>query len=395
MRPKVQILPDPPFLKSYTIFMKIEINNEIVLRCISEVYRIVNRRNIKSILSHVKITSTKGMLYFYTTDLELFMQKKLPFSVDEKISIAVPIFPLYQILRALDKNANIVLLFYKTNGKFAKLFIKASNINFSLPCTDVKDFPCYEEGKYTSTFFISSAKIKFLFSRVKHAIATDNTQYCLNGGYLHIVEVKNFPMLRMVATDGHRLALAEVSISSNINLMPNIILPIKCINELNKLLEINTCNMRISVAQNTIQFCIGDIILVSKLIDARFPHYQLVIPQTNKYLLEVDVKSFVRGLELTVAVISTRQKTVIIRIQNNKMVLFVNDKHHSSAVIEIKTSYGGPEMKFAFDIQYLLEALSLITSLTVKIYLKSNIEAVLLEDSNNTNCQFVLMPLCI
>lgn len=375
--------------------MKIEINNEILLQCISEVYRIVDRRSLKSILSHVKFTSMKNTLYFYTTDLEIFMQRKLDFPVKEEISTAVPIFPLYQILRALEKNSRIVLLFYKTNGKIVKLFIKSNNVDFSLPCTDVKDFPYYAEGQYTCTFFISAAKIKFLFSCVKHAIAIENTQHCLNGGYLHIVEVKNLFMLRMVSTDSHRLALAEISIPTGVNLMPNVILPVKCINELTKLLETNTCNMRVSVAQNTIQFCIGDIILVSKLIDARFPHYQAVIPQTNKYLLEVDVKSFIRGLQLTTTVIFTRQKSVMIRIQSNKMLLFVNDKHHSSAVIEIKTSYIGPEIKISFDIQYLLEILSLMTGVTAKIYINSNIEAVLLQDSGNTNCQFVLMPLCI
>ena len=375
--------------------MKVEISNKDLLKAIADVYSIVDRRNIKTILSNVKISAKKDNLCFYTTDLEIFAKREVKVLVGTRVETTVPIIPFHDIIRGLGEDVRVTLLFKNINGKVSQMIIRSEHAEFSLPCIDTDEFPNYQEEEAKCNFQMPSHELNYLLSSTKHAISTNDARYYLNGGYFHIVEESNAKMARVVSTDSHRLALAEVIVPENAALMPGVIIPTKCINELCKLLEIHSGEINVSVAKNMIKFVVGDTTLVSKLIDAKFPGYKKVIPFSNSNLLEVQVNEMMKAIDLVTTISSTKPKSVKLKLQHNKLVLSVNDKNNSSAVIEVSAIYTGVEVEISFNSKYLLDALSIIEGVNAKIYFESDSSSVLIEDSNNNNCKFVLMPLRI
>ena len=375
--------------------MKVEISNKDLLKAITDVYSIVDRRNIKTILSNVKISTEKNKLYFYTTDLEIFAKREIDASVGAQIATTVPIMPFYDIARGLGDYTKVSLIFENINGKVSKMIIQSDNAEFSLPCIGVEEFPDYKEEEAKCNFQMASDELSYLLSSTKHAISTDDARYYLNGGYFHVVEENNAKMVRVVSTDSHRLALAEVIIPENAALMPDVIMPTKCINELCKLLETNPGKIKVAVAKYMVKFQVGDTTLVSKLIDAKFPDYEKVIPFGNSNLLEVQVSELTKAIDLVTTVSSAKPKSVKLKLQQNKLVLSVNDKNNSSAVMEVPATYGGTEVEISFNSKYLLDVLSIIEGASAKIHFESGSSSVLVEDNNNSNCKFVLMPLRI
>ena len=373
--------------------MKVEISNKDLLKAITDVYSIVDRRNIKTILSNVMICTEKNKLYFFTTDLELFAKREVNASVGAQISTTVPIMPFYDIARGLGDDTKVCLIFENINGKVSKMVIKSDNAQFSLPCMDVQEFPDYQEEAAKCNFQMASNDLSYLLSATKHAISADDARYYLNGGYFHVVEEDNAKMIRVVSTDSHRLALAEVIVPENAALMPDVIMPTKCINELGKLLENNPGKIKVAVAKHVIKFEVGDTTLLSKLIDAKFPDYEKVIPFGNSKLLEVQVTNLIKAIDLVTTVSSAKPKSVKLKLQQNKLILSVNDKNNSSAVMEVPAIYNGSEVEISFNSRYLLDVLSIIEGTNAKIHFESGSSSVLLEDCKNNNCKFVLMPL--
>jgi DNA polymerase-3 subunit beta len=276
-----------------------------------------------------------------------------------------------------------------------KIVIKSAFAEFSLPCLDADQFPSYQEEKIQCNFIMDSNQLNYLLLKTKHAISTDDARYYLNGGYLHMAQSNNRKVIRLVSTDSHRLALAEASMPENRFSMPNIILPTKCINELCKLIESNPASINIGVSKHMIKFVIADTTLVSKLIDARFPDYERVIPCENRNLLRARASEVIKAIDLVTTVSLAKPKSVKLKLQMNKLILIVRDKIHSSAVVEVSAYYNGTEMEVSFNAKYLLDVLSIIKGPNVMFYFKQGSSSVLVEDSNNKDCKFVLMSLRI
>ena len=372
--------------------MKVQVNGGELLKALSHIQSIVEKRNTKIILSNVKISTKKNQISFYTTDLDIFAKEVIEASVGGDLTTSTPMHIFYDIARKIANDDKVQLVF-EPSDKPVKMLIKSGLSEFTLPCLSAEEFPDFEEGKHDCEFDISSEDLHYLISTTKHAISFDDTRYYLNGVFLHVAEENDVRVLRSVATDVHRLAMSEVTLPKNAALLPPIIIPRKTVLELAKLLEEYRGQIFMGVSSNKISIKIGNTTIISTLIQGKFPDYNKAIPYDNAKSLEVSIEELSKAIDLVTAISTEKVKTVKLHIQSNKITLFVTDKINSSGVIEIPAVYNDDEVSIAFNSKYILDILGNLAGKAVCFKLNSSSSAVLVEDSGNSNCKFVLMPM--
>ena len=372
--------------------MKVQVNNSELLQALGHIQSIVEKRTVKSILLNVKISTKKNQISFFTTDLDIFAKESINASVGGQLVTTVPIHIFYEIVRKIGVNKDISLIF-EPSDKPGKMLIRSELSEFSLPCLSADEFPDFEEGTCDCQFEIDSNNLHYLISTTKHAISFDETRYYLSGIYLHIAEDNGINVLRAIATDVHRLAIGEVTLPKNAQLLPGIIIPKKTVLELSKLLEDFNGNISVGVSSNKITFKIGNTTLISKLIDGKFPDYDKAVPYGNNKILEISIDELSKAIDLVTAISTERVVAVKLKIQKNKVILSVSDKINSSGTIEVPAVYNNDEISIAFNSRYIIDIFNNINGDKAYFKLNSGNEAVLVEDSGNTNCRFVIMPM--
>ena len=284
--------------------MKATIERAKLLRCLSHVQSVVERRNTIPILSNVLIeASADGLVKVMATDLDLQVVESLDaVSVDAPGAITVSAHLLFDIARKLPDGSQVSL---ETADN--RMTVKAGRSRFQLPTLPRDDFPVIVEGDLPTSFEIPAKTLAELIDRTRFAISTEETRYYLNGIFLHVSE-EDKPTLKAAATDGHRLARFTLPRPEGAEGMPDVIVPRKAVGELRKLLdEALDGNVEVDLSASKIRFTLGGeggVILTSKLIDGTFPDYSRVIPTGNDKLLKLDPKSFYEGVD-RVATIAT------------------------------------------------------------------------------------------
>ncbi|MAN80439.1 MAG: DNA polymerase III subunit beta, partial [Magnetovibrio sp.] len=213
--------------------MKLTIERAALLKCLGHVQSVVERRNTIPILSNVKIEAGDGKLALNATDMDLDIVEGVAADVAEAGATTAPAHTLYDIVRKLPEGAQVVM--EKESG--GQLVLKAGRSRFALSCLPTEDFPVLGSGELPHQFKMPVHDLKTLLDRTRFAISTEETRYYLNGIYLHVAERDGTKVLRAVATDGHRLASAEVPLPDGADGIPGVILPRKVVTELGKLID--------------------------------------------------------------------------------------------------------------------------------------------------------------
>jgi DNA polymerase-3 subunit beta len=235
--------------------------------------------------------------------------------------------------------------------------------------------------------------LKGLIDRTQFAISTEETRYYLNGIYLHIVTVGDAKVLRAVATDGHRLARAQIPAPAGSEAMPGIIVPRKTVGELQKLLESTSADVRVEVSDNKVRVTIGEVVLTSKLIDGTFPDYVRVIPQGNDKLMKVDRGEFAEAVDRVSTVASERGRAVKLALADGKLILSVNNPDSGTATEELGVDFDGDPIEIGFNAKYLLDIGAQLRSGTAVFKLADPGSPTLIEDNDDQDALFVLMPM--
>ena len=377
--------------------MKIQLNHKILLQSLSHIQSVVEAKVLKSILSNVKIVIQKKTISLYTTDLDVFAKESLDLLNHNEyenrcLITTASMNTFYDIIRKVDGQKEIQLIF-KPSANPQIMIIKTKLSEFKLPCLQAQEFPVFEESNYVCKFTILSNKLYQLISTIKHAISCDESRYCINGVFFHIVKNNKINILRAIATDTHRLAIGEIILPQNAELFPSIIIPKKTIFELVKLLENFNNNIVVKVSSNKIVFYIGKTTLSSKLIDGLFPNYNKAIPFRNDKLLKISNTKLYKAINLVSAVIPGRAMVIKLEIKNNKVTLHANDKNSTSGTVDINAIYSGDKIEITFNAKYVIDILNSTLGNDMHFKLDSADSAVLIEDSKNLNFRFILMPM--
>jgi len=370
--------------------MKATIERATLLRCLSHVQSVVERRNTIPILSNVLIeASSDGTLKVMATDLDLQVVETMSaVSVDRPGAITVSAHLLFDIARKLQEGSQVSL-----EAADNKMAVKAGRSRFSLPTLPRDDFPVIVEGELPTSFEIPAATLAQLIDRTRFAISTEETRYYLNGIFLHVTDDE----LKAAATDGHRLARFTLARPEGAEGMPDIIVPRKCVGELRKLLEeaLDT-NVEVDLSASKIRFTLGGengVVLTSKLIDGTFPDYTRVIPTGNDKLLKVDPKSFFEGVDRVATIATEKTRAVKMALEKDKVTLSVTSPDNGTAAEELPADYSADEIEIGFNANYLKDILSQIEGDTVELHLADAGAPTLIQQNEKSPALYVLMPM--
>src|SRR5690606_37365520 len=327
----------PAFLVEASFFlMRVILERSNLLKSLNHVHRVVERRNTIPILSNVLLMADGASLEMKATDLDLEMTEATPASVEQGGATTVPAHLLYDIIRKLPEGAEVML---RTEEDGNAMTVTSGRSSFRLQCLPQSDFPELSAGSFPHIFRLESTALKTLIDKTQFAISTEETRYYLNGIFLHALESGGKLKLRSVATDGHRLARAEMEAPAGSEGMPGIIVPRKTVSELQKLLDDPDVAVTVELSDTKIRFTIGSVILTSKLIDGTFPDYQRVIPTGNDRKLVIDRQSFTQAVDRVSTVSSERGRAVKLSISSGALTLAVNNPDSGSATEELAADY--------------------------------------------------------
>jgi len=265
--------------------MKVTIERAQLAKSLAHVHRVVERRNTIPILANVLLRAGKSSVELKATDLDLEIVETAPGEGKQTGSTTVPAHMIHDIVRKLPEGAQVEL---QSAADGTQLQVRAGRSKFTLQALPETDFPDLAAGEMTHSLNIASVDLKRLIERTQFAISTEETRYYLNGIYLHAIDDK----LRAVATDGHRLAQAEIKAPKGAKGMPGIIVPRKTVTEVTRLLDDAGEEVKVELSATKIRFSLGSAVLTSKLIDGTFPDYGRVIPAANDKSLVVDKSEF-------------------------------------------------------------------------------------------------------
>ncbi|MGN6537131.1 MAG: DNA polymerase III subunit beta [Mesorhizobium sp.] len=370
--------------------MRVILERSNLLKSLNHVHRVVERRNTIPILSNVLLSAEGGSLEMKATDLDLEINEATPAKVEQAGATTVPAHLLYDIVRKLSEGAEVML---KTDEDGNAMSVISGRSSFRLQCLPQSDFPELSAGSFPHIFRLDATALKALIDKTQFAISTEETRYYLNGIYLHAMEVGGKLKLRSVATDGHRLARAELDAPAGSEGMPGIIIPRKTVSELQKLVDDPDVAVTVELSDTKIRFTIGSVVLTSKLIDGTFPDYQRVIPTGNDKKLVIDRQTFAAAVDRVSTISSERGRAVKLAIADGQLTLTVNNPDSGSATEELAADYSSDPLEIGFNARYLLDVAAQLTGSEARFMLADAGSPTLIHDTSDENTLYVLMPM--
>ena len=370
--------------------MRLTIDKPGLAKALAHVASVVERRNTIPILSNVLLTADRNELKLTATDLDMELVETVPVRAKGEGATTVPAHMFYDIVRKLPEGSDIELT---RDGEQGRLSIISGPAQFSLQTLPADDFPALSVDDLGHSFSLPAAELKRLIDKTRFAISTEETRYYLNGIYLHTAQSSGKPVLRAVATDGHRLAQVELPLPAGASGMPGVIVPRKTVHELQRLIEDSAAAVKVGVSQAKIRFEIGTVTLTSKLIDGTFPDYGRVIPQGNDKSMKVTNAEFMSAVDRVSTIASERGRAVKLSIGKDKLVLSVNNPEGGSATEEIGVDYGATPLEIGFNARYLLDIAGQLEGEEARFLLADAGSPTMVKDASDDSALYVLMPM--
>jgi DNA polymerase-3 subunit beta len=371
--------------------MRLTIERSALLKALTHVQSVVERRNTIPILSNVLLTAQDSTLRLTATDLDIEIAENAYADVERAGATSAPAQYLYDFVRKLPDGAQIKM---EIGGDDPRLIIWAGKARLNLPVLPAQDFPLMPVDALATRFEIHPTELKRLIDKTRFAISTEETRYYLNGIYLHTAaNAEGAAVLRGVATDGHRLALADAPAPDGSQGMPGVIVPRKTINELRRLLDDASSSVEIAVSDQKVRFALDDAVLTSKLIDGSFPEYARVIPKKNDKHLKVENRSFAQAVDRVSTVSVERSRSVKMTIDGDRLTLTVNNPEAGVATEDVSVDYENDPLEIGFNARYLLDVTGQIEGEMATFEFADSGSPTLVRDESDGHALYVLMPL--
>jgi DNA polymerase III subunit beta len=369
--------------------MQFTIKRDILLKSLNFVQGIVEKKNTLPILSNVLLQLKENKLSIVATDLDIVFHDEISeVKILKEGSTTTSAAILYDILRKISSSSELNFDLKTEN----KLSLKSENSDFNLLCLPTDNFPTFADEFEDQEISINNSKFLKLLNKTKLAISSDDTRHYLNGIYLHLTEAHDRNFLTGVATDSHRLSSSSIEVT-NANNFSSLILPRKTVFQLCSLLTETNEKLNIQTSENKIKFTLGNIKLISKVIDGKFPDYKKVVPTNNEKSLVVPSKDFINSIERVTSVSLDRKEGVKLAINKKNVQLSVNSANSGDGNEVINASFDSDSLNISFNSKYLIDILSEIEDKNMKMLLKDSVSPVLIEDASDKNSFYVIMPM--
>jgi DNA polymerase-3 subunit beta len=368
--------------------MKLVVERATLLKALGHVQSVVERRNTIPILSNLLLAAEPGIVRLMATDLDLQIVEEIGAQVEMAGATTVSAHTLFDIVRKIPDGAQVTL-----ESAQQKMAVTAGRARFQLQTLPREDFPVIGESDLPHAFALPAETLITLIDKTRFAISTEETRYYLNGIFLHAPAAQPKPVLRAVATDGHRLARVEIDLPEGASGMPDVIVPRKCVAELRKLLDERDGAVEVALSQNKIRFRIGAAVLTSKLIDGTFPDYGRVIPTANDRLLKIDPATLAEGVDRVTAIASEKTRAVKMSLDRDRVTLSVTSPENGTASEDVPADYGAQGFDVGFNSRYLLDILGQVEGDLVEVHMADAAAPTLIRESDQSQALYVLMPM--
>jgi DNA polymerase III subunit beta len=366
--------------------LKIRTTNDKLLGPLQQVTGIVERRHTLPILSNVLITAHDGRLDFLATDLEVQITSSTALEGNAEGAVTVGARKLYDILRSLPEDVEIAL-----EAKENRMTVKAGKSRFNLQTLAAGDFPRMVEAKDASkTLTLPQKALKGALRLVQFAMAVQDIRYYLNGVLFSVEK----DMLRVVATDGHRLSFASQSLDGDHGSV-EAILPRKTVLELIKLLSDSDDPVSLAIGTNQARFSFSGIEIVSKIVEGKFPDYQKVIPTTHKNRVSLDRTTLAQSLNRAAILSNEKIRGVRLVFTKDALSIICTNNEQEEAEEGLAVEYDGDPLDIGFNISYLLDVLNHVDSPTVSVTMGDSNSSALVQMPAREDFKYVVMPMRI
>ncbi len=371
--------------------MQFVVKRDILLKSLNFVQGVVEKKNTLPILSNVLLQLRDKKLSIVATDLDIIFYDEISdIKILKEGSTTTSAAILYDILRKISSDSELNFELKSEN----KLSLKSENSDFNLLCLPTDNFPTFADEFEEQELNLNNSRFLKLLNKTKISISNDDTRHYLNGIFLHLTEVHGRNFLTGVATDSHRLSSSSLEIESPNN-FNSLILPRKTVFQLCSLLAETNDQLKMQTGDNKIKFTLGNIKLISKVIDGKFPDYKKVVPTTNDKILVVSSKDFINSIERVASVSLDRKEGVKLFINKDNVQLSVNSANSGEGNEKIKADFNSENLNISFNSKYLTDIASEVEDKRLKMNLKDSVSPVLIEDLSDKNSYYVIMPMKI
>lgn len=363
--------------------MHIHLSREELLKPLSHVAGVVERRQTLPILSNVLLRTQGGQLQLTGTDLEIELVAQIRLAAKEEGAVTVPARKLYDICRALPAQAELEIA---ADGD--KVKVRSGRSRFTLATLPAGEFPSVEGGEWQERVEISQQELKRLLERTHFCMAHQDVRYYLNGLLLELQGAH----LRAVATDGHRMAISDVGLRSEAGSRQAIV-PRKGVLEISRFLGPSEDPATISLSANHVRVSVGDMTLTSKLIDGRFPDYQQVLPASYRRTVRVDRSELREALGRAAILANEKYRGVRLSVAPGVLTLTAHNPEQEEAQEELSIDYEGEELEIGFNVTYVVEALGGLESKEIELGINDSHSSCALQASDEKATQYIVMPM--
>lgn len=365
--------------------MQITIAREQFLQPLVQVSGAIERKHTLPILSNVLLEVRDGILYFTGTDLEIELVASVALeNAPTNGKLTLPAKKLLDICKSLPDGTEITL-----TEQESQVMLTGGNSRFSLASLSALDFPNLEQWQSEVEFTLTRLELRKLLESTHFSMANQDVRYYLNG---MCFEVDN-SSLKAVATDGHRLALAEKQLSASLNTQRQIIIPRKGVLEIMRLLVADDTELTVQLGNNHIRIIDAGFVFTSKLVDGRFPDYRRVLPRGGDKEMIAN-KDWLRSAFARVSILSNEKfRGVRLNLTNGQLKISANNPEQEQAEEVVEVLYQGNDLEIGFNVSYLLDVLNTVKTDDIKLTLADSNSSALLEGQGDEEAMYVVMPM--
>ena len=327
--------------------MKFRTEKEPLLKAIQTLQNVISVKATLPILSNFLIETQKGKIHMAATDLDVGISLNLPVEIIEEGSITVPAKRFSDIIRDLPQG-QVNITVRKNNS----ISIEAERCFFKLMGLPKEEFPKLPKLHEKESITLNQQLLKNMLNLTFFAVSRDETRYILNG----VLFVAKGKSIRLVATDGRRLALIEKGLEFPVEFKKEVIIPTKAIHELTRNLG-DEGLVKITFSENQISFQFENTTIISRLIEGQFPNYEQAIPKGNKCKIVIDREKFLWAAKRVSILTSPDSQSIKLDLFKDKLIFSKNSPDMGEAKEEIDIEHKGEEFSVGFNPQYLIDAL--------------------------------------
>lgn len=364
--------------------MEFKIDVQKLVERLGLIQGIAERRATMAVLSHVMISAMNGKIQLIATDLETTMKTFCDASVSKEGSLSLPSRKLYEIVNELQSDE---VGFREIENHWVEII--SSSARFRIAGLPGEDFPVIPEFSSDDLFTVNSSKMDDMISKTIFAVSLDDLRRNLSGIFF---EKDGERILKLAATDGHRLSLVEADIENEIKLEKNIVVPKKGVSELKKIIKFGE-DINIGCKKNFFMAEGEDITLIVRLIDAEFPDYKQVIPDSTKHEFQLNRQVFLSALKRVSILTSEKTKGVKININNEGMTLISIAPELGEAKELIPIKFTGETFELGFNARYMIDALEVMDEQDVVFGITDELSPAVIKPAEKSDYISVIMPM--